>query len=92
MEKHGETLYLPAELEEQAKTEQATVMKSDEREGLVRLYLETLIPGNWAKIDIFSRKEYLRGNDTITVKGDGKTPLRLEYGNLVRVFWKHKSL
>ena len=41
----GEKLYLPADLEAMAKKEQSAAMESDEREGIVRLYLDTLLPG-----------------------------------------------
>ena len=64
-----ETLYLPAELEEQAKRAQADAMEHDEREGIVRMYLETLLPENWDRMDLFSRREYLRGDDISGIKG-----------------------
>ena len=67
-----ETLYLPAELEEQAKRAQADAMEHDEREGIVRMYLETLLPENWDRMDLFSRREYLRGDDISGVKGTVK--------------------
>ena len=45
--KQGEKLYLSAELEALSKAEQREAMESDEREGLVRLYLDTLLPEDW---------------------------------------------
>ena len=42
--KQGEKLYLSAELEALSKAEQLEAMESDEHEGLVRLYLDTLLP------------------------------------------------
>ena len=65
----GEKLYLPAELEDLAKKEQAAAMESDEREGLVRLYLDTLLPENWNKMDLYQRREFLRGDDPTLPKG-----------------------
>ena len=44
-------------------------MESDEREGLVRLYLETLLPENWSKMDLYQRREYLNGDDPTMPKG-----------------------
>ena len=61
--KEGETLYLPVALENVAKKEQSAAMESDEREGLIRLYLDTPLPEDWDKMDLFSRREYLRGED-----------------------------
>ena len=67
--KAGEKLYLPTELEELAKKEQAAAMESDEREGLVRLYLETPLPENWPRMDLYQRREFLRGDDPTLPKG-----------------------
>jgi predicted P-loop ATPase len=68
----GEKLYLPAELEELAKKEQSAAMESDEREGLVRLYLETPLPENWSKMDLYQRREFLDGDDPTMQKGTVK--------------------
>ena len=61
--KQGEKLYLSAELEALSKAEQREAMESDEREGLVRLYLDTLLPENWDGMDIFERRNFLTGSD-----------------------------
>lgn len=63
---NGEKLYLDGEIAQQAITEQTKAMESDEREGLVREYLETLLPDNWNNMDIYSRREYLRDKDSPT--------------------------
>ena len=60
---------MPADLEDMAKKEQAAAMESDEREGLVRQYLETLLPENWGQMDLYSRREFLDGNDPTLQKG-----------------------
>ena len=59
----GEKLYLSAELEALSKAEQREAMESDEREGLVRLYLDTLLPEDWDGMDIFERRNFLTGSD-----------------------------
>lgn len=69
--KHGEKLYLAPELEAMAKNEQRDAMESDEREGLVREYLETKLPDGWDKMDIFERRNYLNGSDFGDLKKDG---------------------
>lgn len=59
----GEKLYLDATTEALAKAEQREAMESDEREGLVRLYLDTLLPTTWDSMDIFERRNFLNGGD-----------------------------
>ena len=59
----GEKLYLDAGMETLAKVEQREAMESDEREGLVRLYLDTLLPEDWSGMDIFERRNFLHGSD-----------------------------
>jgi len=61
--KAGEKLYLPAELENYAKTEQREAMEQDDREGFVRLYLDVLLPANWNEMDIHQRREFLLGDE-----------------------------
>ena len=43
----GERLYLDTDLEEYAKQEQRDAMEQDEREGVVREYLDMLLPEAW---------------------------------------------
>ena len=59
--KAGEKLYLDPEVEALAKAEQREAMESDEREGLVREYLEALLPDNWDDMDAFERRNFLDG-------------------------------
>lgn len=61
--RQGEKLYLSAEMDALAKDEQREAMESDEREGLVREYLDTLLPERWAEMDLFERRNYLSGSD-----------------------------
>lgn len=58
-----EELYLPPELEEYAKDEQREAMESDDREGLVRKYLDTLLPSNWDDMDFYARRTYIHEPD-----------------------------
>lgn len=59
--KAGEKLYLDPEVEALAKAEQREAMESDEREGLVREYLDALLPDNWDDMDTFERRNFLDG-------------------------------
>jgi predicted P-loop ATPase len=61
--KAGEKLFLDISIENLAKDEQREAMESDEREGLVRDYLETLLPDNWAKLDLYQRRSFLNGSE-----------------------------
>ncbi len=55
----GEKLYLDADLERLARSEQREAMEQDEREGLVREYLDRLLPENWHEMSIYERREYI---------------------------------
>ena len=59
----GEELFLPHDLEEYAKKEQAEAMERDDREGIVQEYLEMLLPENWIDMDIYQRRDYVRNDD-----------------------------
>lgn len=59
----GEKLYLTPEEDSLAKEQQRAAMESDEREGLVREYLDTLLPDNWDTMDLFERRNFLSGNE-----------------------------
>ena len=59
----GEKLYLEGDEAKLAVAEQANAMESDEREGLVRTYLETLIPANWDKMSLYERRSFLNGSE-----------------------------
>ena len=52
----GEKLHLAPDLETLAKSEQREALESDEREGLVREYLETLLPEDWDGMDLLDRR------------------------------------
>lgn len=61
--KAGEKLHLTPDIEALAKGEQREALESDEREGLVREYLETLLPASWDDMDLISRRNFLHGSD-----------------------------
>ena len=63
----GETLILSDEAEKIAAVEQIDALESDDREGLVREYLNKLLPSNWDDMEISERRSYIRGDDF----GDG---------------------
>ncbi len=67
--KAGEKLHLAADIESLAKEEQREALESDEREGLVRDFLETLLPKNWDSMDLFERRSFLSGVSNIGAKG-----------------------
>jgi predicted P-loop ATPase len=68
--KAGEKLYLDSSMEQLAKVEQRDAMESDEREGLVREYLDTLLPDDWEQMDLFERRNFLSG---VELGGIGRT-------------------
>ena len=56
--KAGEPLFLSPELEKFAAEEQREAMEQDDREGLVREYLNMLLPEAWDSMDVYRRKDY----------------------------------
>ena len=54
----GEHLYLEGELLDAAEEIQTQAMEQDDREGLVRKYLDTLLPDNWDAMDIYERRAF----------------------------------
>ena len=61
--KDGEPLHLDNELAGMALKEQQIAMEVDEREGMVRDYLEMPLPERWDKMDIFDRRNYICGSE-----------------------------
>lgn len=60
----GESLYLAEEgLEEQARAIQDAHLEKDERGGLVREYLERLLPEDWEALDPYQRRTWLADSD-----------------------------
>ena len=78
--KAGERLYLDAGLEEYARKEQSEAMEQDEREGVVREYLEMLLPDNWDSMNIYQRREFVHDRDDPTRPAG--TVRRLQVSNM----------
>ena len=38
-------------------------MESDDRSGLIEVYLNTKLPDDWADMDLFARRSFLSGNE-----------------------------
>lgn len=69
--KTSEELYLKGKEADMAKKEQCDAMETDDREGLIRTYLNILLPKNWDNMSIYDRRNFLRGNDFGRTVGEG---------------------
>lgn len=63
----GEKLYLDGAAAEQAKAEQIGALETDEREGVVREYLDMLLPEGWDKMNIYERREFIHSPENPTL-------------------------
>lgn len=59
----GERLFLEGDVAAMATSEQAEAMETDDREGLVRAYLDTLLPENWDSMSLYDRRNFLNGSE-----------------------------
>lgn len=59
----GEKLYLEDGDAEMAIAKQADAMETDDREGLVRAYLGTLLPEEWDAMSLYERRNFLSGSE-----------------------------
>lgn len=59
----GEKLYLDVSLEKLAKDEQREAMESDEREGLIRDFLDMLLPEEWDSMGFYERRAFINGTE-----------------------------
>lgn len=75
----GEKLFLKGEEEKLAVAEQTEAMESDEREGLVREYLDLLLPENWDDLSIYDRRNFVNDTD------GGIVPIGTVKRNLVSI-------
>ena len=62
----GEELFLKGDVAEAAADAQRDAMETDDREGLVAAFLDTLLPEDWDTTDIYRRQEYFRDPDDPT--------------------------
>ena len=78
--KASEELFLDKSLEAFAQEEQREAMQQDDREGIVREYLNMLLPDTWDEMDIYRRRDYFRDvEDPTRPKGTIK---RMEVSNI----------
>ena len=59
----GEELILKGAEAEQALQKQQDALENDDREGLVREYLEKLLPDDWCKLSLSERRMFLSGDE-----------------------------
>lgn len=59
----GEELFLKDDIASKAYAMQRDAMETDDREGLVDEYLNTLLPEEWPKMDLFERRSFLNGSE-----------------------------
>lgn len=59
----GEELFLKGEVADEAYKKQREAMETDDRQGLVEEYLETLLPKEWSDMDLFERRSFLNGSE-----------------------------
>lgn len=64
----GEQLILSGDAETIANKEQLKHSKTDDRQGVIEQYLDTLLPENWDSMDLFQRRLFYE-NDALTAKG-----------------------
>lgn len=60
---NGESLFLEGEAAAAAAFEQADAMETDDREGLVRAYLDTPLPEEWDSMSLYDRRNFLNGSE-----------------------------
>ena len=59
----GEALYLPAELETEARELQEKHTESNAKLGLIEEYLDRLLPADWDNMDLVRRRMWLQGDE-----------------------------
>ncbi|GHU68099.1 hypothetical protein FACS1894184_09280 [Clostridia bacterium] len=67
MWEHGEKLFLEGDLREAAQREQNAAIEMDPREGAIAEYLEKLLPEKWYVMDVYQRRDFLRGGELTPV-------------------------
>lgn len=61
--KTGEKLFLEGEAAAEAYEQQKLAMEADERVGLIKDYLDRLLPENWEEMSLSERKVFIHGDD-----------------------------
>jgi putative DNA primase/helicase len=63
----GEALYLTGDLLADAEAMQENHKQVDDRAGIIRKYLETLLPDNWDEMNVYDRRAFLQGDETLAI-------------------------
>lgn len=71
LEAAGERLFLEGDLAREAAERQREAIEVDERTGVVREYLERLLPQGWEALGTFERRGYLEGSEFGPVAAKG---------------------
>ena len=74
---NSEKLYLPKELEAEARKVQASYEEENPRAGIIADYLERLLPENWETLDTYSRRAWLEGSEEGTTRRQAVCTLEL---------------
>ncbi len=74
----GEPLYLEGDIAKVARDYQDKAIESDEREGLVKAYLNTLLPEKWDELGLGERRDFLSDFNMETGKIERTTVCNLE--------------
>ena len=61
--KEGERLFLEGDVKLEANAMQNAALETDEREGMVREYLEVPLPEGWDDYDLYARRSFLSGGE-----------------------------
>lgn len=61
--KQDESVYLCRRLEEEAWKAQIEALETDDRQGLLEEYLETLLSEDWYSKDIYQRRNFIQGDE-----------------------------
>lgn len=70
----GEELILKGTDAEMAAEKQQEALENDDREGLVREYLDKLLPADWAKLSLSEKRMYLAGDEFTMQNRAGVAP------------------
>jgi len=67
--KTGEDLFLTGEIAKEAIEQQKLAMENDERLGLIKEYLDRLLPESWEDMSLSERRQFIHGTEFGTVEG-----------------------
>lgn len=66
--KHGEELFLPPDLEQEARKIQSDYEEENPKSGLVLSYLDRLLPEGWDDMDTYTRRQWLETDSQGTIR------------------------